>query len=62
MRRRLIPPTTLEYARLESIQAKVFFILFYFKCYPTFDVLSIIFDLERGRSNRWVHRLQGILG
>ena len=48
-------------ARLESIQAKVFFILFYFKGYPTFDVLSIIFDLERGRCNRWVHRLQGIL-
>ena len=47
-------------ARLESTQAKVFFILFYFKCYPTFDVLSIIFDLERGRSNLWVHRLQGI--
>jgi DDE superfamily endonuclease/Helix-turn-helix of DDE superfamily endonuclease len=48
-------------ARLQSIQAKVFFILFYFKCYPTFDVLSIIFDLDRGRSHRWVHRLQGIL-
>lgn len=48
-------------ARLDSTQAKVFFILFYFKCYPTFDVLSILFDLERGRSNRWVHRLQGIL-
>ena len=48
-------------ARLYSTQAKVFFILFYFKCYPTFDVLGILFDLERGRSNRWVHRLQGIL-
>jgi hypothetical protein len=48
-------------ARLESTQAKLFFILFYFKCYPTFDVLSIIFDLDRGRSNRWVHRLQEIL-
>ena len=48
-------------ARLESTQAKVFFILFHFKCYPTFDVLSTIFELERGRSNRWVHRLQGIL-
>jgi hypothetical protein len=33
-------------ARLQSTQAKVFFILFYFKCYPTFDVLSILFDLE----------------
>jgi len=48
-------------ARLRSIEAKVFFILFYFKCYPTFDVLGFLFELERGRSNRWVHRLQGIL-
>ncbi|MCS6815199.1 MAG: transposase [Cyanobacteria bacterium] len=48
-------------ARLRSIEAKLFFILFYFKCYPTFDVLSFLFELERGRSNRWVHRLQRIL-
>ena len=39
-------------ARLQSTQAKVFFILFSFKCDPTFDVLGILFDLERGRSNR----------
>jgi DDE superfamily endonuclease/Helix-turn-helix of DDE superfamily endonuclease len=48
-------------ARLESVEAKLFFILFYFKTYPTFDVLGWLFDLERGRSNRWVHRLQEIL-
>jgi hypothetical protein len=48
-------------ARLRTIESKLFFILFYFKCYPTFDVLSWLFDLERGRANRWVHRLQGIL-
>lgn len=48
-------------ARLRSMEAKVFFILFYFKAYPTFDVLGWLFELERGRSNRWVHRLQGIL-
>ncbi len=48
-------------ARLRGTQDKLFFILFYFKCYPTFDVLSVLFDLERGRANRWVHRLQGIL-
>ena len=48
-------------ARLQSMEAKLFFILFYFKGYPTFDVLGLLFDLERGRSNRWVHRLQGIL-
>lgn len=48
-------------ARLRTIESKLFFILFYFKCYPTFDVLSWLFDMERGRANRWVHRLQGIL-
>jgi DDE superfamily endonuclease/Helix-turn-helix of DDE superfamily endonuclease len=48
-------------ARLRSMEEKLFFILFYFKCYPTFDVLSFLFDLDRGRANRWVHRLQAIL-
>jgi len=48
-------------ARLRSTESKLFFILFYFKCYPTFDVLSFLFDLERGRANRWVHRLQALL-
>jgi len=48
-------------ARLQRTSDKVFFILFYFKCYPTFDVLGFLFELERGRSNRWVHRLQKIL-
>lgn len=48
-------------ARLQSMESKLFFILFYFKCYPTFDVLSFLFDLERGRANRWMHRLQAIL-
>ena len=48
-------------ARLSTMELKLFFILFYFKCYPTFDVLSWLFEMERGRANRWVHRLQGIL-
>jgi hypothetical protein len=48
-------------ARLQSMESKLFFILFYFKCYPTFDVLSFLFELERGRANRWMHRLQAIL-
>jgi hypothetical protein len=43
------------------MESKLFFILFYFKCYPTFDVLSFLFDLDRGRANRWVHRLQALL-
>jgi hypothetical protein len=48
-------------ARLSSTEFKLFFILFYFKCYPTFDVMSWLFEMERGRANRWVHRLQAIL-
>jgi DDE superfamily endonuclease/Helix-turn-helix of DDE superfamily endonuclease len=47
--------------RLRGNEDRVFFILFYFKNYPTFDVLGVLFDLERGRAHRWVHRLQGIL-
>jgi hypothetical protein len=38
-------------ARLYTMEAKLFFVLFYFKCYPTFDVLSFVFDLDRGRCN-----------
>lgn len=47
--------------QLESIEAKLFFILFYFKCYPTFDLAGILFEVDRSQANRWVHRLQPIL-
>jgi hypothetical protein len=48
-------------AKLLSPQEKLFFILFYFKCYPTFDLAGILFDLDRSQTNRWMHRLQPIL-
>lgn len=48
-------------AKLLSPQEKLFFILFYFKCYPTFDLAGILFDLDRSQTNRWMHRLQSIL-
>ena len=38
-------------ARLLSTQEKLFFILFYFKCYPTFDVAGIIFALHRSQAH-----------
>ncbi|NET16091.1 MAG: transposase family protein, partial [Okeania sp. SIO1H6] len=31
------------------------------KCYPTFDVASILFDIDRSQAHHWVHRLQPIL-
>jgi hypothetical protein len=48
-------------ARLLTTQAKLFFILFYFKCYPTFDLAGLIFDLHRSQAHEWMHRLQPIL-
>jgi hypothetical protein len=48
-------------ARLLGNQEKLFFILFYFKCYPTFDLAGIIFDLHRSQAHEWMHRLQPIL-
>ncbi len=48
-------------ARLLTNQEKLFFILFYFKCYPTFDLAGIIFDLHRSQAHEWMHRLQPLL-
>lgn len=48
-------------ARLLHTQEKLFFILFYFKCYPTFDLAGIIFDLHRSQAHEWTHRLQPLL-
>ncbi|NES93229.1 MAG: transposase family protein [Okeania sp. SIO2B9] len=31
---------------------KLFLIWFYFKCYPTFDVPGVLFDLHRSRAHR----------
>ena len=47
--------------RLESVTDKLVYILFYFKCYPTFDLAGVLFDLDRSQANRWMHRLQPVL-
>lgn len=47
--------------RWDTIEAKLFFILVYFKCYPTFDLLGVLFETDHSRANRWVHQLQPIL-
>ena len=47
--------------RLATVEAKRFFILFYFKVYPTFDLAGLLFDLDRAQANRWMHRLQPLL-
>ena len=40
---------------LETDAQKVFLVLFYFKCYPTFDLLGFFFDLNRSNANRCLH-------
>jgi hypothetical protein len=45
-------------ARLRRNEDKLLFILFYVKYYPTFEVLSALFGLDRGRAHRWVNRVQ----
>jgi hypothetical protein len=48
-------------ARLSTLSEKLFYILFYFKCYPTFDVAGFLFGFDRSQANRWMHRLQPVL-
>jgi len=48
-------------ATLESSEAKLFYILFYVKVYPTFDVAGFIFDVNRSQTNRWMHQLLPML-
>jgi hypothetical protein len=46
---------------LLGTQEKLFFILFYFKCYPTFDLAGLIFDMHCSQAHESAHRLQPIL-
>jgi hypothetical protein len=47
--------------RLASTRLKFFFVLRYLKCYPTYDVLGILFDLDSGNCCDWIKRLLPIL-
>jgi hypothetical protein len=44
-----------------SIMEKLFFILFYLKTYPTFDVLANNFGVNRSTACRWVHTFLPLL-
>ena len=46
---------------LDSIEAQLFYILFYVKVYPTFDLAGFIFEVNRSQTNRWMHKLLPIL-
>jgi DDE superfamily endonuclease/Helix-turn-helix of DDE superfamily endonuclease len=48
-------------ATLGTPSEKLLYILLYCKCYPTFDLLSVLFDFDRSCAHDWVHRLLPIL-
>jgi hypothetical protein len=39
---------------LREVNHKLFFILFYLKVYPTYDLAGFIFDADKSRISRWV--------
>ena len=47
--------------RLVSARLKLFFVLMYLKCYPTYDVLGILFNLDSGNCCDWIKRLLPVL-
>jgi hypothetical protein len=46
---------------LDSPEKPLFFLLYYLKNYPTFDVLGYLFDLDAGHACDHVHRLAPVL-
>ena len=46
---------------LYDAKSKLFYILFYCKVYPTFDMAGFIFEVNRSQANRWMHKLLPIL-
>jgi hypothetical protein len=47
--------------RLPTMSDKLLFILYYYKTYPTFDVLGSQFDMARSKAHVNVHKLSPIL-
>jgi hypothetical protein len=47
---------------LSTIEQKLFFILLYFKAYPTQDVMGVLFGITQGQVSDWVKRLTAAVG
>ena len=46
---------------LPTSEQQFFFILFYLKCYPTFDLAGLLYDVDRSQTQRWVKALLPVL-
>lgn len=47
--------------KLRTGAEMLFFILFYMKCYPTFDLAGVFFNISASEACRWVHWLMPAL-
>lgn len=47
--------------KLPTMADKLLFVLYYYKTYPTFDVLGLQFDMARSKANTNLHKLSPIL-
>lgn len=46
---------------LKTAEQKLFYMLFYMKCYPTFDVAAFFFGVNKSQAKRWVDELRVLL-
>lgn len=47
---------------LTTAELKLFFILFYYKAYPTQDLMGLLFGFTQGQVSAWVRRLTAAVG
>jgi hypothetical protein len=47
--------------KLPTLAEKLLFVLYYYKTYPTFDVLGTQFEMGRSKANENLHKLSPIL-
>jgi hypothetical protein len=47
---------------LASPEQKLFFILLYYKAYPTQDVMGLLFGITQGQVSEWVRQLTAVVG
>ncbi|KXK11347.1 MAG: hypothetical protein UZ22_OP11002000362 [Microgenomates bacterium OLB23] len=48
-------------SKLPTMADKLFFVLYYFKAYPTFDQLGVKFDLARSKAHKRLYELSPLL-
>lgn len=46
---------------LDCLADKLFFVLFYFRHYPTQETLAFLFGFSQGQANHWIHRLTPVV-